>query len=225
VLVVNQEKPLFAKKDENNLRILGILNIITGTIFALGGIVLALSSSLTNDISGWQITSTLGSISASRAAIGIASIVGGICAIKGRCWGLALTGALLNIFLVIWTIPILFSWGTPMLFFTGWVPVVIDLIMMIVLFVMSVAALTLAIKGKDKFLREKFWKSPVIGILCFSIGAGLLLIGYVRIIITPAVTMYYGHSNGVYLILSVLMIIFGAAAIFGGFNFLKKVKP
>jgi hypothetical protein len=222
--VVNPEKPMTAKKDENNLRVLGILNIITGAIFAMGGVVLALSSSLTNEIAGWQITSTLGSISASRAALGIASVIGGICAVKGRCWGLALTGAILNIFLLIWTIRILFSWGTPMLFYTGWVPMVVDLIMMIVLFVMSIGAILLAIKGKAQFLREKSWKSPIIGTICFSIGVGLLLIGYVRIIITPAITMYYGRSKGIYSILSVLMIICSAAAIFGGFYFFKKVK-
>ena len=201
---------------------LGVLNIIAGVIFGLGGVSVALASSSNVAVAGWREACVLGGISVVRAMLGSVSVIGGVCSLRGRGWGLALTGAVLNLVLLIGTIWVMFTWGTPMLFFTGWVPLPVDLVVILALFGMSITAISLAVARKNRFDGEYSSRSLVLGTLAFSVGVGLLLSGFVAIAVLPAIMMDYGIHNGLNVALSVLVIVLGVLAVSGGIRFFRK---
>ena len=175
----NPEKHLTIEKVGHRPRSVGILNIIAGAIFGLGGLILSLATPSTAAIAGWKAAYIIGGISVVRTILGTVSIIGGIYALKGKCWGLAFTGAIVNLALLIGIIPVMSAWGTPMLFFTGWVPVVVDIVMILILFVMNIIAITYVITGKKEFISSNSSNSPLTGTLRISFGLGILLIGYI----------------------------------------------
>jgi hypothetical protein len=89
----------------------GILNIVAGVITLITGIMLALAAG-GNPMLAIIPGAVLGAITGLLIALGIVAIVGGVCALRRKMWGLALAGSLCSF-------TFLFPLGIPAIVFTA----------------------------------------------------------------------------------------------------------
>lgn len=196
------------KKTTNWLKVNGIFNIIAGTVFCLGGLGALSTANLILSIDSWQVAYRLVSVASIGATLGVIALVGSIQALKRKQSGLVSSATIANTLSCVVVFPIGGLGATLLLFIFLGLP-----------------ALVALAKGKNQLQKNEQWESTIGGLFTLAAGIGTTIIGLVVATTGSAPTQYYGWSGSALSSLSLLVIVVGLFAIFGGtFAMIRKLR-